>query len=201
MDVQDRLNELTAMVRSAKAMPMSGSCLVNRAEMLDVVERLRKALPATLHDAQALLTEREAVLAAAREQAETMVAEARGQREQLIGQADVLVAARARAAAAATSAREESTRLLADADVYVDRKLAEFEVVLGQLASQVNNGRLRLSARREAGSGRESDADDETARPGAGYDGAGPDTAAETGSPPGVGPQAPALGRVSLAGR
>ena len=28
MEVHDRLNELTATVRSAKAMPMSGSCLV-----------------------------------------------------------------------------------------------------------------------------------------------------------------------------
>ena len=40
--------------------------------------------------------------------------------------------------------------MLADADDYVDRKLGEFEVVLGQLGSQVNNGRERLAARREA---------------------------------------------------
>ena len=61
----------------------------------------------------------------------------------------MLVAARERAAAVATQARTEATRLLADADDYVDRKLGEFEVVLGQLGSQVNNGRERLAARRE----------------------------------------------------
>jgi len=59
------------------------------------------------------------------------------------------VAARERAAAVAVQAQTEATRLLADADDYVDRKLGEFEVVLGQLASQVNNGRERLAARRE----------------------------------------------------
>jgi cell division septum initiation protein DivIVA len=111
MDVHDRLDQLTATVRSAKTMPMSASCLVNRAEMLDILERLR---------------------------------------EQLIEQTDVLVAVRAHAATVTTDARAESTRLLADADDYVDRKLAEFEVLLGQLASQVNNGRLRLTSRREA---------------------------------------------------
>jgi len=53
MDVYDRLNQLTATVRSAKPMPMSASCLVNRAEMLETLERLRDELPTTLNHADA----------------------------------------------------------------------------------------------------------------------------------------------------
>lgn len=150
MDVHDKLNQLAATVRGAKTMPMSASCLVNRAEMLDALERLRDELPANLDHADALLSDRDAVLEAGREQAERLLEGARGERELLIEATDVLVAARERAAAVTTAARAESTRLLADADDYVDGKLAEFEVVLGQLGSQVNNGRLRLTARREA---------------------------------------------------
>jgi hypothetical protein len=150
VDVHDRLNQLTAMVRGAKAMPMSASCLVNRAEMLELLERLREELPANLDHADALLSEREAVLSAGREEAEQILEGARAERALAIEQTDVLVAARARAATVTTQARGESTRLLGDADDYVDRKLSEFEVFLGQLASQVNNGRLRLTVRREA---------------------------------------------------
>jgi cell division septum initiation protein DivIVA len=150
MDVHDRLNQLTTTVRGAKTMPMSTSCLVNRAEMLDLLERLREELPANLDDADALLSERQAVLGAGRQEAERIVAGARDEREQLIDQADVLVAARVRAETVTTHARAESRRLLADADDYVDRKLSEFEVLLSQLASQVNNGRLRLTTRRAA---------------------------------------------------
>lgn len=147
MDVHDQLNQLATTVRGAKAMPMSASCLVNRAETLDALERLHSILPANLDHADALLSERDAVVAAGREQAERLLEGARAEREQLIEQTDVLVAARARAATVTTGARAEATRLLADADDYVDRKLAEFEVVLGQLGSQVNNGRERLAAR------------------------------------------------------
>jgi cell division septum initiation protein DivIVA len=164
MDVHDRLNELTALVRSAKAMPMSASCLVNRADLLDILEKLRKQLPANLHHADALLSDREAVLAAGREEAARVLEGARGEREQLIEQTDVLVAARARAATVTMDARAESTRLLADADDYVDRKLAEFEVSLAQLVSQVNNGRLRLTTRREAGLARFEEATGEAAQ-------------------------------------
>ena len=150
MDVHDQLNQIAATVRAAKAMPMSASCLVNRTELLEALERLRDVLPASLDDADALLSDRDAVVTAGREEAERLLEGARAEREQLIEQTEILVAARERAAAVVTQARVESTRLLADADDYVDRKLGEFEVVLGQLGSQVNNGRERLAARREA---------------------------------------------------
>ena len=186
MDVQDRLNELTAMVRSAKAMPMSGSCLVNRADMLEILERMRKTLPANLHDAQVLLTDREAVLADARQQGQAIVAAAHNERDQLIEQSDVLVAARARAAAVITQAQAESVRLLAEADGYVDAKLAHFEVVLGQLSLQVSNGRQRLATRAEADLGDPCQAHEKGAADPAGLDDDLRQGAGESGSSPGM---------------
>ena len=150
MNIHDQLNELEAMVRGAKAMPMSASCLVNRPHTLQAIERLRDALPTDLDHADALLADRDAVMATGQEQAERLLESARAERAELIEQSDVLCAARAHAGVVTAEARAEATRLLADADDYVDRKLAEFEVVLNQLGVQVNNGRERLVARREA---------------------------------------------------
>lgn len=150
MDIHDQLNQIAAMVRDAKAMPMSASCLVNRSEMLEALERLRDVLPASLDHADALLSDRDAVLTSGRQEAERLLEVARLEREQLLEDSEVLVAARERAAEVATQAQAEATRLLADADDYIDRKLGEFEVVLGQLGSQVKNGRERLAARRVA---------------------------------------------------
>lgn len=150
MDVHDQLNQIAATIREAKAMPMSASCLVNRPEMLEALERLREVLPASLGHAEALLSDRDAVVSSGREEAERLLVVARLERDQLLEGSEVLMAARERAAEVATEARAEATRLLADADDYVDRKLGEFEVVLGQLGSQVKNGRERLAARRAA---------------------------------------------------
>ena len=150
MDVQDLLARIAATVREARAMPMSASCLVNRAELLEDLERLRAALPADLEHADALLSDREAIVASGEAEARRLLEAARVEREQLLEQTEVLAAARERAAGVLADARAEAARLLADADDYVDRKLGEFEVVLGQLATQVGNGRERLAARREA---------------------------------------------------
>lgn len=165
MDVQDRLARITAMVQQARPMPMSASCLVNRAELLEDLQRLRAALPADLQHADALLSDREAIVASGEAQAQRLLDAARAEREQLLEQTDVLVAARERAATVVAEARAEATRLLRDADDYVDRKLGEFEVVLGQLAVQVGNGRERLAARREADLARLGVADEDDDAP------------------------------------
>lgn len=196
MEIQNQLDHLEATVRSAKAMPMSASCLVNRAEMLEIIGRLRDGLPANIDHADALLAERDAVLEAGREQAELILEGARGERERLIEQTDVLVAARARAATVTAEAHTASTRLLADADDYVDRKLADFETFLGQLGSQVNNGRLRLTTRREADLARFRGAGSE--------DGGSPEVVAESGvrsDPPAVADPDPAATAVPVGAR
>jgi len=150
LDVHDQLNEITATVRAAKAMPMSASCLVNRGELLEALEQLRDALPVSLDHADALLSDRDAVLTSGRDEAARLLEAARAEREQMLETTEVVVAAGERARDVVTQAKAEATRLLADADDYVDRKLGEFEVVLGQLGSQVNNGRERLAMRRAA---------------------------------------------------
>ena len=38
MDVHDKLDELSALVEGARAMPMSASCVVNRAQVLDLLD-------------------------------------------------------------------------------------------------------------------------------------------------------------------
>jgi hypothetical protein len=80
------------------------------------------------------------VLVAAGTHAATVIREAQGALDRLLADADEYVERKL----------AESIRLLTDAADYVDRKLAELQVVLGQLGLQVNNGRLRLTARREA---------------------------------------------------
>ena len=40
MDVHEKLDEITALVENARAMPMSASCIVNRAEVVTLLEEL-----------------------------------------------------------------------------------------------------------------------------------------------------------------
>lgn len=154
MDVHDKLDQITALLEDARAMPMSASALVNRAEVLGLLDELRDLLPEQLHHADLLLSDREAVVEQGRSQAEQMVSAAQVEHDRLVEQTEIVSSARERAAAVQLAAQAESQRLLAQADDYVDRKLGEFEIALDKLTQQVHRGRERLAERRAEDGGR-----------------------------------------------
>lgn len=147
MDVHDKIDELASILENARSMPMSASCIVNRAETLALVEELRELLPEEFQHAELLLSDREAVVEQGRSQAEQLLESARHEHDRLVEQSEVVRSARERAAQVQLSARAESTRLLREADDYVDLKLGDFEITLDKLLSQVQRGREHLASR------------------------------------------------------
>ncbi|AKZ58368.1 hypothetical protein SAM23877_5323 [Streptomyces ambofaciens ATCC 23877] len=144
MDVQKKLDEITAMVSGARAMPMSASCVVNRAELLALLEDLRAELPGSLAQAQELIGDREQMVAQARQEADRIIESAHAERGSLISDTEVARRSQAEADRILAEARQEAEEVRAEADDYVDSKLANFEVVLTKTLGSVGRGREKL---------------------------------------------------------
>ena len=69
MDLASRLSELEEMVRDAKSMPLSSSALLNRDEVLNLIEDLKTSLPDEIKQARWVVKDREELLAKARRDA------------------------------------------------------------------------------------------------------------------------------------
>lgn len=141
------LDALTDLVERARAMPMSSSVLVNRNEALDLLDELREQLPTQITRADEVLSDAGHVLDDARDEADRIVAAARAQAQELVAREEVVRVAQGRAEEIVTQARVEAERLRHEADDYCDRRLAEFEIDLGKLVTQVQAGRARLGQR------------------------------------------------------
>lgn len=141
------LDALEQALTQARAMPMSSSVLVNRAEVLDLLEQARSVLPAQLEQADEILAGADEVLARARAEAEQVVAAARERAAELVSEEEVVVAARHRAGEIVAEAERTAEELRRDADDYCDRRLAEFEIDLGKVVAQVQAGRAKLAGR------------------------------------------------------
>ena len=148
MDVNDKLDELAAMVAGARSMPMSSSCVLNRAEVLDLIEDVRRQLPADLARADALLGDAEGVLAAARGEADEFVAAAHDERMQLVSQTQVVAQAEREASRIVAAAEQEAASMHREIDDYIDAKLANFEIVLSKTMDAVHRGREKIQGRR-----------------------------------------------------
>lgn len=150
MDVHDKLDEITRLVEEARAMPMSASALVHRDELLGLLDDLRELMPVELRDADVLLSDRDAVVAEGRQQAEQLLRQAEVEHERMVENTEIVRDARERADRLQAQAQAESTRLLSEADDYVDRKLGDFEITLDKLMHQVRRGREHLAERAAA---------------------------------------------------
>ncbi|MCX4789657.1 MULTISPECIES: cell division initiation protein [unclassified Streptomyces] len=150
MDVQKKLDEIVEAVGSARSMPMSASCVVNRAELLAMLEEVREALPGSLAHAQELIGGREQMAEQARQEAERIIEAAHAERASLISGTEVAVQSRSEADRILGEARREAEEVRAEADEYVDSKLANFEVVLTKTIGSVDRGREKLLGRGQA---------------------------------------------------
>ncbi|MCH5674379.1 ATP synthase F0 subunit B [Streptomyces gilvus] len=144
MDVQKKLDEIVAAVSSARSMPMSASCVVNRAELLAMLEEVRAALPDSLAQAQELIGGREEMVEQARQEAERIIQGAHAERGSLISDTEIARRSQDEADRILSEARREAEEVRAEADDYVDSKLANFEVVLTKTLGSVGRGREKL---------------------------------------------------------
>jgi cell division septum initiation protein DivIVA len=149
VEVHDKLDELIAVIERARSMPMSASCVVNRAEVLGLLEEVRELLPEEFRHAQLLLEDREAVIEEGRREVGRLIEAARSERTRLVDDTDVVSEAQQRADQLRGEAYEEAVALRAQVDDYVDTKLANFEVVLEKTLTAVQRGREKLRGREE----------------------------------------------------
>ncbi|KND39423.1 DivIVA domain-containing protein [Streptomyces acidiscabies] len=144
MDVQKKLDEIVAAVSGARSMPMSASCVVNRADLLALLEEVRAALPDSLAQAEELIGGRDQMVDQARQEAERIITTAHAERGSLISGTEVARRSQAEADRILAEARREAEEVRAEADEYVDSKLANFEVVLTKTLGSVGRGREKL---------------------------------------------------------
>ncbi|MFF9126145.1 ATP synthase F0 subunit B [Streptomyces sp. NPDC014889] len=144
MDVQKKLDEIVSTVSGARSMPMSASCVVNRADLLAMLDEVRQALPGSLAQAQELIGDRDQMVQEARREADRIIETAHAERGSLISGTEVARRSQAEADRILGEARQEAEEVRAEADEYVDSKLANFEVVLTKTLGSVGRGREKL---------------------------------------------------------
>lgn len=148
MDVHDKLDELAAVIEGARAVPMSASCMVNRGDLLSLVDEVRRLLPHELIEAERLLRDREGVVTEARLEAERVIAAGHDERMRLVSDTDVMTQAEIEARRVVGMAAEEVATMRQEVDDYVDAKLANFELVLSKTMEAVHRGREKIEGRR-----------------------------------------------------
>ncbi len=151
MDIVTRLQQIQELVEQARSMPLSSSAMVNREELLELIETARTNLPEEIKQARWVVKDREELLSKARRDGEAVIDEAMAEQGRLVSQQEVVRAAHAEAERVVAEAREQARQLRLEAEDYIDGKLAEYEAILERAAEdlerslgQIRRGRDKL---------------------------------------------------------
>jgi vacuolar-type H+-ATPase subunit H len=144
-DSEVLLRRVHETIATARTIPLSSSPMINRDEVLELLEEANTRLPEELRQARWLLRERDEFLAKTRREADDILDASRAQAERMVQRTEVIRAAELRARQILESADAEARKLTRETEDYCDRHLARFEIVLDKVAKTVAIGRQRLT--------------------------------------------------------
>jgi hypothetical protein len=143
-DTEAYLADALVLVNTAKAMPLSSSVLVQREELVELLEIALQRLPEELREARRMLADREAFVAESQRTADGIMEEGRIHAERMVQRTEVVRQANHVAQRILDDANEEARRRRHEVDDYVGRQLARFEIVLDRTLKTVQAGREKL---------------------------------------------------------
>jgi cell division septum initiation protein DivIVA len=163
----ETVDELTSVIENARSVPMSGSCMVPRDHLLDLLDDLRESLPAEVHKAGAIVEQRTAILQQAQAEAERLtgvtrsesdqvLAQAERQRDEMLGTAhreadDIIARAEAEAERLVAEGRRRREALIADGEAHQAELLAAAQAEHERLVTETEVYRTAVARSDELG--------------------------------------------------
>ncbi|MGY9073155.1 MAG: hypothetical protein ACKVHU_09440 [Acidimicrobiales bacterium] len=142
--VETLIRRVMDVINAARPMPLSTSIMVNRDEIVELLEHALSELPDECREARWLLKERDEVMQSARDEGAQIIEQTRVRVAQMVHKTEVVRAAEGRAKSIVETAESQGRRRRHEVDDYCDQKLAQFDSTLEQIHQTVAGARDRL---------------------------------------------------------
>ena len=144
MDVVENLEAAIAAVEEARSVPLSASCVINRSELLQLLDKIKVSFPNDLARAISIQRDKENILEGAHKQADAIIEQAREEVARLVEQTTIVSSARKEANRILAEANTDAEKSREEIDAYIDSRLATLEVILNKTLDVISKGRDKL---------------------------------------------------------
>ena len=138
------LRQAIEIVETARPMPLSASSMINKEEVLALLQASVQGLPEELRAARWLLKERDDFLAKVQTEGDQIITTARARAEQMVQRTELVKTAEERARRVVAQAEDKARELKLETEDWCDQKLGAMEIVLDHTMRTVASGRTRL---------------------------------------------------------
>ena len=142
---EEYLERIEEMLDTAMKIPLSGGkCVVDAAEIQEILADIRSHLPGEIRQAQALVADRAKIIATAKREAEDIVAQGEARARQLVSQEEVVAQAQARAGEILSQAQAQARSMRKAAFEFSDAMLRRVDESLSAQLGEVRRVRTTL---------------------------------------------------------
>jgi vacuolar-type H+-ATPase subunit H len=149
MEIMGLIDRLEDIIANGRKVPLTASVMLSEANLYEVIDELRAALPDELKQARWIVKERQEMIEEADKEATRIIEEARARAEMIVAEREVVKLAERKANDLIESAQAREREIRLGAEDYADEMLANLEVNLGKLLTAVQRGRDRLQGKLE----------------------------------------------------
>ena len=143
--LDELINRMYDMVQDAKGIPLAGEkCILERDQMLDLLDELRSTLPNDLQAAQDIVAKRNDLLASGKREAEAIRRKAEEDARQMVS--EIVVAARKKAKEVQGNAEIQARELRRVANEYCEDTLKRTEEAVALSLDEVRKARQRFKS-------------------------------------------------------
>ncbi|MHB9034262.1 MAG: ATP synthase subunit B family protein [Anaerolineae bacterium] len=147
IDIQQLIEYLERLINKAMRIP-GGKVVLDQAELTNLIEQMRLALPTEIRQAQQILAERQQILGQAHEESSSLLRQAQTKAAQNLADHSLVRQAEEQTQSMLAEAQEEAANIINGADDYAEESLRQLAQSVSQLNSVIQNGLHALANRR-----------------------------------------------------
>ena len=140
-DIEVLLSRMEETISSARSVPFSDNCMVDREEMLLILSLIREGLPAELKQARWLLEQNRQLIAEARKEAESIMRETESRMARMVDEHEITQQARQKSAQMIEAANQNSRQIRTGAMDYARGLLNNVEDELTAMLSTIQKNK------------------------------------------------------------
>ena len=145
------LDRLENIVENSTKVPLTSRVVVDRDEVLDIIDEIRMSMPEEIEKAEWVIKERDNIIAEAQKEAQDVVRKAQDYIGKSITESDIVKQAHEQAQKILDEAKSVARELRHDAEAYTDTQLEQLERALSETLGVVKRGRDVLTKRKQSG--------------------------------------------------
>ncbi len=140
MDILHLVDRLEELFNRSRSIPFTHNVIVDEDKMLDIIDQMRVAIPEEVKKSQQVLSQRDRIIAQAKEEANRTLSIAQEKSEKIVDRDSIVQDARKKAQQIKNEAEVQAEATRKDADEYVAETLTNLEIALERVINQVRNG-------------------------------------------------------------